>query len=170
MNDTNTDVDRATIQKEFNQKKLNINDIVTETNYNGIPLLDGTWSKNVKLDVAGSELLDSFKGSSVVDAVFLVDTTGSMGGYIKGVANHVKSFVDALNSSGINWQVGIVRYDDVNPSEQSDTDIGVKRISFSSGELTNDENKIIQALNNLVDTLGVGGDYEESGYEGVLRH
>lgn len=42
-NDTNTDIDRATIQKVFDQKMANINDIATETNYNGIPLLDGTW-------------------------------------------------------------------------------------------------------------------------------
>ena len=44
-NDTNTDVDRATIQKEFQQKYANINDIATTTNYNGITLLDGTWGK-----------------------------------------------------------------------------------------------------------------------------
>lgn len=42
-NDTNTDIDRATIQKEFEQKMANINDIATETNYNGKTLLDGTY-------------------------------------------------------------------------------------------------------------------------------
>lgn len=40
-NDTNTDSDRATIQKEFVQKIANINDIATTTNYNGKTLLDG---------------------------------------------------------------------------------------------------------------------------------
>jgi len=43
-NDTNTDSDRATIQKEFTQKMANINDIATMTNYNGKILLDGTYS------------------------------------------------------------------------------------------------------------------------------
>ena len=42
-NDTNTDIDRATIQKEFEHRKANIDDIATETNYNGKPLLDGTY-------------------------------------------------------------------------------------------------------------------------------
>ena len=42
-NDTNTDSDRATIQKEFTQKMANINDIATTTNYNGKTLLDGTY-------------------------------------------------------------------------------------------------------------------------------
>ena len=37
-NDHNTDRDRATIQKEFEQKMANINDIANTTNYNGIIL------------------------------------------------------------------------------------------------------------------------------------
>lgn len=44
-NDSNTDADRATIQKVFNQKKANIDDIASTTNYNGIPLLDGRWKR-----------------------------------------------------------------------------------------------------------------------------
>lgn len=47
-NDTNTDKDRATIQKEFNQRKANIDEIATETNYNGKPLLDGRWRRPEK--------------------------------------------------------------------------------------------------------------------------
>ena len=58
-NDSNTDKDRETIQKEFEQKMANIDDIATETNYNGKFLLDGrygrkevpvqtsTWTENV---------------------------------------------------------------------------------------------------------------------------
>lgn len=41
-NDTNTDNDRLTIQKVFDQKKMNINDIATETDYNTKRLLDGS--------------------------------------------------------------------------------------------------------------------------------
>lgn len=44
-NDHNTDADRATIQKEFDQKMANINDIASETNYNGKILLDGRYGK-----------------------------------------------------------------------------------------------------------------------------
>lgn len=44
-NDTNTDKDRATLQKEYEQKIANINDIVAETNYNGKILLDGRYGK-----------------------------------------------------------------------------------------------------------------------------
>ena len=44
-NDHNTDLDRATIQKEFDSRKTNINAIASETNYNGKILLDGTYAR-----------------------------------------------------------------------------------------------------------------------------
>ncbi|MBQ9441390.1 MAG: hypothetical protein IJU55_00045 [Selenomonadaceae bacterium] len=47
-NDTNTDMDRLTIQKEFDQKKANINDIATTTNYNGKILLDGRYGRKLE--------------------------------------------------------------------------------------------------------------------------
>ncbi len=43
-NDHNTDADRAVLQKEFNQRKADIEDIATSTNYNGKLLLDGTYA------------------------------------------------------------------------------------------------------------------------------
>ena len=41
-NDHNTDLDRATIQKEVDNRLANIDDIAVETNYNGKRLLDGS--------------------------------------------------------------------------------------------------------------------------------
>ena len=43
-NDTNTDADRATIQKEFDVRREGINEIAVETTYNGKRLLDGSGS------------------------------------------------------------------------------------------------------------------------------
>lgn len=42
-NDSNTDDDRRVMQKVFDQKKDNINDIATATNYNSKRLLDGSY-------------------------------------------------------------------------------------------------------------------------------
>ena len=42
-NDHNTDKDRATLQKEFEQKMQNIDDIAASTNYNGRYLLNGDY-------------------------------------------------------------------------------------------------------------------------------
>ena len=44
-NDHNTDQDRATIQKEFDQRMENINDIASTTNYNGKLLLNGDYAR-----------------------------------------------------------------------------------------------------------------------------
>lgn len=42
-NDSNSDEDRMTIQKELRQRMLTINDVAIDTNYNGKRLLDGTY-------------------------------------------------------------------------------------------------------------------------------
>ena len=46
-NDHNSDVDRATLQKEFDQRKANIDNIAEETNYNGRLLLNGDWCRTI---------------------------------------------------------------------------------------------------------------------------
>lgn len=51
-NDSNTDADRAIMQKEFDSRRATIDEIATWTNYNGKPLLDGTYSR------PNSEMLD----------------------------------------------------------------------------------------------------------------
>ncbi len=48
-NDHNTDDDRRIMQKVFNQKKDNINDIATMTNYNGKRLLDGSYFRPLNI-------------------------------------------------------------------------------------------------------------------------
>ncbi|MBR6012784.1 MAG: hypothetical protein IK062_03250 [Selenomonadaceae bacterium] len=50
-NDTNTNQDRATLQKVFRQKMENINDIATTTNYNSKTLLDGSFAKGKEYEV-----------------------------------------------------------------------------------------------------------------------
>lgn len=68
-NDSNTDADRAIIQKEFDQRRAAIDDIATWTNYNTKPLLDGTYSRG---------LWDSIKEkfSDLFDDVNLIEPTG----------------------------------------------------------------------------------------------
>ena len=53
-NDHNSDQDRATIQKEFNQRKAQIEDIAEDTNYNGIPLLNGMWCQKAWVTTTGA--------------------------------------------------------------------------------------------------------------------
>ena len=53
VNDSNTDADRAIIQKEFDKRRETIDDIATNTKYNTKPLLDGTYQR------PNSEVLDN---------------------------------------------------------------------------------------------------------------
>ena len=53
-NDHNSDQDRATIQKEFDQRKTQIEDIAEDTNYNGIPLLNGMWCQKAWVMTTGA--------------------------------------------------------------------------------------------------------------------
>ncbi len=55
-NDHNTDADRATIQKEFDQRMANIDDIAVETNYNGKILLDGRYRKKTESSWVASQI------------------------------------------------------------------------------------------------------------------
>ncbi len=54
-NDHNTDLDRATIQKEFDSRKANIDAIASETNYNGKILLDGRYGRKRVPNITKSE-------------------------------------------------------------------------------------------------------------------
>lgn len=55
-NDSNTDADRATIQKEFDEKLKQIDDIVATTNYNGKLLLNGEYGRWHKAMVADNPI------------------------------------------------------------------------------------------------------------------
>ena len=50
-NDHNFDLDRETLQKEYEQRKADIEDIASSTNYNGKILLDGryTWESHISI-------------------------------------------------------------------------------------------------------------------------
>ncbi|MBO6292284.1 MAG: hypothetical protein J6N51_08520 [Selenomonas sp.] len=66
-NDSNTDKDRETIQKEFEQKMANIDDIATETNYNGKRLLNGTFvrPRSIPNEPTGEEVADLAKVGTI---------------------------------------------------------------------------------------------------------
>ena len=167
-NDSNTDDDRRTIQKELDQRREIINDIAIGTQYNGKILLNGNFKRTYAIrpyeDPPGSGEMDN---RPKVDVVFVVDTTGSMKNYINKVASNLKIFADSLTDKDLNWQFGLIRYDDITSAHEED--IGFERVSFSSGEFTKDQEEFTDALRELVDTLGNGGDAPESGYEGVME-
>ena len=164
-NDSNTDEDRRTIQKEINQRREVIDDIALGTKFNGRTLLNGTFKKVFRSSSASETSVDEDPRPKV-DVMFVVDTTGSMSSYIRKVASNLKIFSDSLTTKGLNWKFGLVRYDD--KTSTNPLDIGIEKVALSGGEFTEDDGEFAAALNNLVTTLGSGGDWPESGYEGVM--
>lgn len=60
-NDHNSDYDRATLQRDFDQKKADIQDIACSTNYNGKLLLDGTYGRRF-IDITSKEAAEEVGG------------------------------------------------------------------------------------------------------------
>ncbi|MBF0430110.1 MAG: VWA domain-containing protein [Fibrobacteria bacterium] len=56
---------------------------------------------------------DTLSGASMVDVVFILDVTGSMGGEIAAVRDNIIQFGDALSLQGIDYQLGMVTFYDV---------------------------------------------------------
>lgn len=98
----------------------------------------------------------------MLDMVIAFDTTGSMSAYINAVKTHVKELVPKLFSSNPNLRIGIVAFGDY-CDMKSKSDFGK---AYQVLDLTNNENKIIEFINNAQNTSG--GDDDEF-YELVIK-
>jgi|GEM_PF-1106504 len=58
-------------------------------------------------------ILSDVKIRGQVDIIFVVDTTGSMSGYISNVKNNVNSFVNEISAAGITPNFALVEYRDI---------------------------------------------------------
>lgn len=90
----------------------------------------------------------------MLDMVIAFDTTGSMSAYINAVKNHVKELVPKLFGSNPDLRIGIVAFGDY-CDMKSKGDFGK---AYQVLDLTNDENKIIEFINNAQNTSGGDGD------------
>ena len=90
----------------------------------------------------------------MLDMVIAFDTTDSMSAYINAVKTHVKELVPKLFSSNPDLRIGIVAFGDYCDMKSKDN-FGK---AYQVLDLTNDENKIIQFINEAQDTYGGDGD------------
>jgi len=121
----------------------------------GNPITDLS-QENFQCTENGTPQTDNFhvtppeEGGSVrlADVVFLIDTSGSMGGAIAGVRNNVNAFADALAGSSIDVRLGLVQFGQSSYS-------GAPQL-FNGGNLTGD----IDEFKGFVNTLYASGGYE----------
>ncbi|HRE54497.1 MAG TPA: flagellin, partial [Candidatus Competibacter sp.] len=111
-NDTNSDSDRASLQKEVGQLQQELNRIADNTNFNGKKLLDGSFvtqkfqigadanqTINVSISGARATQLGAHQGSSANNIGALTLATGATGG--NGVASQNLSVNGAVGSATV---------------------------------------------------------------------
>lgn len=144
MNDTLTDTDRQAIQNEVDELIMGMSDIAEHTQFNEIKLLRPEITSNPP-EITGGK----------ADIVFVIDVTGSMSTPIENVVKNLDRFVGTLQAQGIDIQLGLVLYGDVNQGE------GTEKKDF-----TIDIDVFKDSLDNIM--VSGGGDRPESGLEGLM--
>ncbi|WP_234124711.1 flagellin N-terminal helical domain-containing protein [Clostridium hydrogenum] len=148
LNGTLSQDDRMKIQNELDQVKESINDTAKSTNFNTISLLTPPTSSNV---------VPPKWTPGTADIVFIIDRTGSMGTPISKVKNNLDGFINKLTENGIDVNMGLVTYGDVNPSQGGD--------AVLKSPMTKDLDNLKSYIDNIVPSGG--GDTNESGLEGI---
>lgn len=78
-----------------------------------------TFAARAVSDAAASIATVQIKGQ--VDIVFVIDTTGSMSGYINNVKNNITAFVNEIESAGITPSFALVDYRDITCDGENST-------------------------------------------------
>lgn len=132
-NGTLTNQDRKELNKEFQELKAGIGDIVENTEFG---------NSEIKLLRPPVQDPPPPPPSGKVDIVFVVDNTGSMSPIQKEVKNNLTSFVDSIKSTGVNdIKLGLVEY----------TDNEINEFSFSSDKWTSNTTDIENGLQQMAD-------------------
>lgn len=121
-NDHNSDFDRTILQKEFDARKAHIDSVATDTNYNGIMLLDGRWSRYTASQSTTSQLISQTTSSSTTKGSSTIETLPSVTS-IKNVT------LPKTTTTETNIQI-------VN-TEPTDTDTKEETETFTNTETTN---------------------------------
>lgn len=98
-----------------------------------------------------------------IDIVFVIDTTGSMGGYIETVKGNVRSIIDKTLAQSSSARFALVTYRD-NPDRTGDVNDYASRLDL---DFTSDGDALKSALATL--SAGGGWDMPETVYSGVMR-
>ncbi len=93
---------------------------------------------------------------STADIVFIVDTTGSMSGYISTTKSSIQAFTQALNDDGLSVRYSLVEYRDITCDGNSSTKIHYDGVN----PWYTDVDKFKTKISNL--TVDGGGDTPET--------
>ncbi|OAA83187.1 flagellin [Clostridium ljungdahlii] len=148
LNGTLKQSDRMIIQNELENIKGSINDIANNTEFNTIKVLA---PPSVQNNVPPKWT------PGTADIVFIIDKTSSMGSKIYDVKSNIDGFINKITRNGIDVNMGLVTYGDVNPSDGGDPIVKTA--------ITNDLSTFKSYISSITPTGG--GDTNESGLEGI---
>lgn len=95
------------------------------------------------------------------ELVFVIDSTGSMSGAIKNVKTRITSFVNSLETQGVNLRIGIVEYRDIEEDGMDSTIIH----ELNHSPWMNSTSEMVEVLNGI--SAGGGGDDPETVIDGL---
>ncbi|GAA4466501.1 Ig-like domain-containing protein [Phytohabitans houttuyneae] len=116
---------------------------------------------NILADGFGTAAGTPVATAQALDLIFVIDTTGSMGGTITAVKNRINAVVDRLAAGTSAYRLAVVSYRD-QPGYTGDPEDYPSRLDQA---FTSDAAAVKTAVGNL-EAAG-GGDYPESAYSGL---
>ena len=119
-----------------------------------------TFAARAVSDAAASIATVQIKGQ--VDIVFVIDTTGSMSGYINNVKNNITAFVNEIESAGITPSFALVDYRDITCDGENSTN--TKQNSDGSNWFKNADDFKAEIAKL---TVGGGGDAPETAIDAL---
>ena len=116
-NDSNSDEDRKIIQKEFDQRRDNIDDIASYTHYNTKTLLDGTYknlSRTFDIDASSNRSKNEYSAGFSVGSPNCSETLATFTGrgieadkaFQGGYDEEVEEWEDSPFTEGLTWNDG----------------------------------------------------------------
>ena len=104
-NDTNTQSDRAEIQKEINQLTSEIDRISTDTEFNTKKLLDGSMASSVTASTMNAGItVSAGVGSTLASGVYNIDITGfTQGTSVSVSGTYSGAYSGTATFDGTNW-------------------------------------------------------------------
>lgn len=146
-NATNTSVDRASLNTEFQQLSAEINRVANQTSFNGTKLIDGSFGG--ALFQVGANAGENISVASIVNA----QTTALGGSYTRGTASIAASslsgFATAVASGGVTVQ----------GATGGAVNIGALSAAGSSAERAG---QLANAINQVSQQTGVSANYDSA--------
>lgn len=134
-------------------------DIHSETSAEAQPSVQ-TFAARAVSDAAASIGTVQIKGQ--VDIVFVIDTTGSMSGYISNVKNNITAFVNEIDEAGITPSFALVDYRDITCDGENSTNTKKNLDGDNWFKNADDFKAEIAKL-----TVGGGGDTPETAIDAL---